>query len=205
MMSSEISTYLTGRYVSFRIFTLSFGEYLMFKSQYTEVGEPKAELAEELAGLDEAVLEEYINTGTVSDESTAGLIAARRAFPCWFGSALKLDGVKELLNGLEMYTEMPEYPKAFGAKVFKIAHDNQGARLTYLKVTGGALPVKMVLKGGAGENVWAESRPAPHLFRWEIPPCGGSHRGRRVRRNGPHAHVSRAGTRCGGRHPRARA
>ena len=51
---------------------------------------PKAELAEELAGLDEAVLEEYINTGTVSDESTAGLIAARRAFPCWFGSALRL-------------------------------------------------------------------------------------------------------------------
>ena len=52
-----------------------------------------------------------------------------------------------------MYTEMPEYPKAFGAKVFKIAHDNQGARLTYLKITGGTLPVKMVLKGGAGENV----------------------------------------------------
>ena len=61
---------------------------------------PKAELAEELAGLDEAVLEEYINTGTVSDESTAGLIAARRAFQCWFGSALKLQGVYEMLAGL---------------------------------------------------------------------------------------------------------
>ena len=78
--------------------------------------------------------------------------------------ALKLDGVKELLNGLEMYTEMPEYPKAFGAKVFKIAHDNQGARLTYLKITGGALPVKMVLKGGAGENVWAEKADQLRIY-----------------------------------------
>ena len=63
-----------------------------------------------------------------------------------------------------MYTEMPEYPKAFGAKVFKIAHDNQGARLTYLKVTGGALPVKMVLKGGAGENVWAEKADQLRIY-----------------------------------------
>ena len=63
-----------------------------------------------------------------------------------------------------MYTEMPEYPKAFGAKVFKIAHDNQGARLTYLKVTGGALPVKMVLKGGVGENVWAEKADQLRIY-----------------------------------------
>ena len=117
---------------------------------------PEAERDENIAVCDEDTLAHYLETGEVECPEIKRLIKNRKLFPCWFGSALKLDGVKELLNGLEMYTEMPEYPKAFGAKVFKIAHDNQGARLTYLKVTGGALPVKMVLKGGAGENVWAE-------------------------------------------------
>lgn len=125
---------------------------------------PKAERDENIAVCDEDTLAHYLETGEVECPEIKRLIKNRKLFPCWFGSALKLDGVKELLNGLEMYTEMPEYPKAFGAKVFKIAHDNQGARLTYLKITGGALPVKMVLKGGAGENVWAEKADQLRIY-----------------------------------------
>lgn len=125
---------------------------------------PEAERDENIAVCDEDTLAHYLETGEVECPEIKRLIKSRKLFPCWFGSALKLDGVKELLNGLEMYTEMPEYPKAFGAKVFKIAHDNQGARLTYLKVTGGALPVKMVLKGGAGENVWAEKADQLRIY-----------------------------------------
>ena len=125
---------------------------------------PEAERDENIAVCDEDTLAHYLETGEVECPEIKRLIKNRKLFPCWFGSALKLDGVKELLNGLEMYTEMPEYPKAFGAKVFKIAHDNQGARLTYLKVTGGALPVKMVLKGGVCENVWAEKADQLRIY-----------------------------------------
>lgn len=125
---------------------------------------PEAERDENIAVCDEDTLAHYLETGEVECSEIKRLIKNRKLFPCWFGSALKLDGVKELLNGLEMYTEMPEYPKAFGAKVFKIAHDNQGARLTYLKITGGALPVKMILKGGAGENVWAEKADQLRIY-----------------------------------------
>ena len=125
---------------------------------------PEAERDENIAVCDEDTLAHYLETSEVECPEIKRLIKNRKLFPCWFGSALKLDGVKELLNGLEMYTEMPEYPKAFGAKVFKIAHDNQGARLTYLKITGGALPVKMVLKGGAGENVWAEKADQLRIY-----------------------------------------
>ena len=126
---------------------------------------PKAELAEELAGLDEAVLEEYINTGTVSDESTAGLIAARRAFPCWFGSALKLQGVDELLAGLEQWAPVPVYPAAFSARVFKVSRDEQGTRLTHIKVTGGSLKAKTLLEGrtAAGEP-WQQKADALRLY-----------------------------------------
>lgn len=131
---------------------------------YVDFTSPEAERDENIAVCDEDTLAHYLETGEVECPEIKRLIKNRKLFPCWFGSALKLDGVKELLNGLEMYTEMPEYPKAFGAKVFKIAHDHQGARLTYLKVTGGALPVKMVLKGGAGENVWAEKADQLRIY-----------------------------------------
>jgi peptide subunit release factor RF-3 len=67
---------------------------------------------------------------------------ARKIFPCFFGSALKLDGVTEFLQGVEQFTEVPQYDSEFGARVFKITRDNQGNRLTHLKVTGGQLQVK---------------------------------------------------------------
>lgn len=106
----------------------------------------------------EDTLAHYLETGEVECPEIKRLIKNRKLFPCWFGSALKLDGVKELLNGLEMYTEMPEYPKAFGAKVFKIAHDNQGARLTYLKVTGALCPLKWSLKA-ARAKTYGQKKP----------------------------------------------
>ena len=102
-------------------------------------------LAEEAALCDEAVLERYLDTGDLADGDVTELIRRRALFPCFFGSALKLDGVDELLEGLARYAPVPAYPGAFGARVFKVARDGQGARLTYLKVTGGTLRVKDVL------------------------------------------------------------
>lgn len=126
---------------------------------------PPEALGEELAGLDEAALEEYIDTGTVSEQSTAGLIAAQRAFPSYFGSALKLQGIDELLAGLEHWAPVPVYPAAFGARVFKISRDEQGVRLTHIKVTGGSLKAKTLLEGvnAAGEP-WQQKADALRLY-----------------------------------------
>ena len=106
-------------------------------------GEPEA--LEELAFCDEEVMEEYLETGTVSENSIRRSVAERKLFPCFFGSALHVRGVEELLDGLEQFTGTPQYGEEFGAKVYKIARDDQGNRLTYLKITGGSLSVKEVL------------------------------------------------------------
>ena len=106
---------------------------------------------------------------TVIDRDTiASLVAQRRVFPCYFGSALKAEGVEELLDGLYEYSRMPSYTQDFGARVYKIARDAQGTRLTYVKITGGTLKVKQTIrtydrgtkeqKGAAeGRNGGAES------------------------------------------------
>lgn len=108
----------------------------------------------------ETLMEEYLDTSELARESIAEAIARRQIFPCFFGSALKLTGVKELLGGIEGYALLPEYPEDFGARVFKIARDTAGNRLTYLKVTGGTLRVKMFVgnKNSAEkeEDVWEE-------------------------------------------------
>ena len=126
---------------------------------------PAGELAEELAGLDETALEEYIDTGAVSERTTAGLIASRRMFPCFFGSALKLEGVDELLAGLERWAPVPVYPAEFGARVFKVSRDEQGVRLTHIKITGGSLKAKTMLEGrtAAGEP-WRQKADALRLY-----------------------------------------
>lgn len=97
---------------------------------------------ENLAMCDEEVLEQYLETGKVCDTDVCRMIRQRKLFPCYFGSALKQEGIGELLKGLARYMEPPEYPQQFGARVFKIARDAKGERLTYLKITGGSLPVK---------------------------------------------------------------
>ncbi|MCD8052865.1 MAG: TetM/TetW/TetO/TetS family tetracycline resistance ribosomal protection protein [Lachnospiraceae bacterium] len=94
---------------------------------------------------DEALLDRYLEEGTIDRADIERLIRARRVFPCYFGSALRMQGVEELLEGLNKYLEAPVYPPVFGARVFKIARDEQGNRLTYLKVTGGTLAVRSVL------------------------------------------------------------
>ena len=111
---------------------------------FTEQG---AEFYEEIAVCGEKALEEYLKKGTVSDAEIRALIAARKVFPCYFGSALKLSGIQEFLDGLDRYLTVPEYPDTFGARVYKIARDGRGERLTYLKVTGGSLRVKTLLQG----------------------------------------------------------
>lgn len=108
---------------------------------------------EDVALLDDSVMEEYLRTGGISDESLAKLVASRRLFPCFFGSALHLDGVDPLLEGLERYMLSPQYGDGFGARVFKISHDDRGARLTWLKVTGGDLPVKSTVDAGRGRQI----------------------------------------------------
>ena len=106
------------------------------------------EVIEEIAVGDEQTMEEYLEKGSVAAASIRRLVAERKIFPCYFGSALHLQGVEELMNGICTYQMQKEYPAVFGAKVYKIARDGQGNRLTYLKVTGGTLKVKDVI----GEN-----------------------------------------------------
>lgn len=112
---------------------------------------------ENLAMCEERTLEIYLEKGSLPDSEITGLIARRKAFPCYFGSALKLDGVEELLKGLEDYGEVPKYGQEFGARIYKISRDEQGNRLTHLKVTGGSLKVKTELPSSkqdkAGEKI----------------------------------------------------
>lgn len=118
---------------------------------------------ESVAMCDEAVLEHYLACGEVGQCEVSRLICERRLFPCFFGSALKMEGVTEFLDAFVSYIREPEYSKEFGAKVFKIARDEQGNRLSYLKITGGTLAVKQMLSGikrslsGQDEsNTWEE-------------------------------------------------
>lgn len=100
---------------------------------------------ENLAMCEEGMLEEYLEKGSIEKNSIVQAVRARKVFPCYFGSALRLEGVEEFMEGLRLYTAATDYPDAFGAKVYKIARDEQGNRLTYLKVTGGTLHVKDIL------------------------------------------------------------
>lgn len=100
---------------------------------------------ENIAMCDETVLEQFLEHGDIKKEEIVRLIAQRKLFPCYFGSALKLEGVKEFIQGLGTYIRCPKYPETFGAKIYKISRDEQGNRLTHLKITGGKLKVKEML------------------------------------------------------------
>ena len=97
---------------------------------------------------DERLLENFLEEGSIGEKEICQVIAERKVFPCYFGSALKLQGIEEFLRGIETYTSIPEYGKEFGAKVYKISRDAQGNRLTHLKITGGKLKVKDIISGG---------------------------------------------------------
>ena len=127
------------------------------------------EVKENLAVCDEAVLEHYLESGEIQKEEIINLIAKRKVFPCYFGSALKIQGVEEFLRGIETFTRECAYPEEFGARVFKIARDAQGNRLTYLKITGGSLKVKMLLSnekeaGEGKEELWEEKAEQIRIY-----------------------------------------
>ncbi|MDE6961834.1 MAG: TetM/TetW/TetO/TetS family tetracycline resistance ribosomal protection protein [Lachnospiraceae bacterium] len=111
------------------------------------VDQESLEFQENTAVLDERALDCYLEQGCLPREEIRRLIASRKVFPCYFGSALKETGTQAFIQGMEHYLQAPKYPEAFGAKVFKISRDSQGQRLTWLKVTGGTLKVKMSLSG----------------------------------------------------------
>ncbi len=112
-------------------------------------------MQEELALCEESLMNRYLEGEPVTEEDIRQLIRRRELFPCYFGSALKVEGVKELLEGLARYVTSPDYPEAFGARVFKISRDEKGERLAWMKITGGSLKVKTLLKG-QGEEPWEE-------------------------------------------------
>ena len=112
----------------------------------------EAALHEELSLLDEALMEQVLNTGRLEDAQIAGLISKRRVFPCFFGAALSLQGVDLLLSALQRDTLEPSYPTEFSAQVYKIARGEKDERLTFLKVTGGCLRVKQTLRAEGWEE-----------------------------------------------------
>lgn len=105
-----------------------------------------------LAMMDETMMESFIENGRISDAQIRLAIKERSVFPCFFGSALKLQGVEAFMKGISDYAMPLAYPDVFGAKVYKISRDEQGTRLTHLKVTGGTLKVKDVLSSGEWEE-----------------------------------------------------
>lgn len=107
---------------------------------------------EELSMCDEGFMEKYLEHGSVGTDDICDLIEQRKVFPCYFGSALKLTGVEEFLAGVEKYARCPCYPDKFGAKIYKISRDDQGVRLTHMKITGGSLKVKMLLSNRQEEK-----------------------------------------------------
>lgn len=123
-------------------------------------------IAENAAMCDDALLENYLESGTVTEGNLRGLIAKRKLFPCCFGSGLKLEGVEEFLEVLDKYAPETDYPAEFAAKVYKISRDPQGSRLTWLKVTGGTLKVRSVLNyvNQKGGTPGGKSGAAARLF-----------------------------------------
>ncbi len=120
---------------------------------------------EQAAMCEEELLEKYLETGSLEDEEVARVIAERKLFPCYFGSALKAEGITALLSGLSRYTLEKKYPEEFAARVYKITRDKQGTRLTHMKITGGSLKVKDVIKGNSEQgDKWEEKADQIRIY-----------------------------------------
>ena len=119
---------------------------------------PWEDVLEHAALCDEALMERYLEAGELDDADLSALIVERRLFPCFFGAALRVEGVDALLDGLARYALEPDWPAQFAARVFKISRDDKGERLTWLKITGGALKVRDVVKGPDWEEKAAQLR-----------------------------------------------
>ena len=131
---------------------------------FVDFGAEQADRDEALALCDENLMDRMLDAGQLQDADLIPAIARRHVFPCWFGAALKLEGVDALLDGLDRYTRPAPALEAFGAKVFKVSQDEQGARLTWLRVTGGELKVKAQLTGEAAGEPWAEKANQLRLY-----------------------------------------
>ena len=131
---------------------------------FVDFGAEQADRDEALALCDERLMETMLDRGSLTDTDLIPAIARRHVFPCWFGSALKLQGVDALVEGLDRYTRPAPALEAFGAKVFKVSQDEQGNRLTWLRVTGGVLKVKAQLTGEADGEPWAEKANQLRLY-----------------------------------------
>ena len=131
---------------------------------FVDFGATQADWDEALALCDENLMDRMLDAGQLQDADLIPAIARRHVFPCWFGAALKLEGVDALLDGLDRYTRPAPALEAFGAKVFKVSQDEQGARLTWLRVTGGELKVKAQLTGEADGEPWAEKANQLRLY-----------------------------------------
>ena len=131
---------------------------------FVDFGAEQADRDEVLALCDENLMDRMLDAGQLQDADLIPAIARRHVFPCWFGAALKLEGVDALLDGLDRYTRPAPALEAFGAKVFKVSQDEQGARLTWLRVTGGELKVKAQLTGEADGEPWAEKANQLRLY-----------------------------------------
>ena len=131
---------------------------------FVDFGAEQADRDEALALCDENLMDRMLDAGQLQDADLIPAIARRHVFPCWFGAALKLEGVDALLDGLDRYTRPAPALEAFGAKVFKVSQDEQGVRLTWLRVTGGELKVKAQLTGEADGEPWAEKANQLRLY-----------------------------------------
>lgn len=125
---------------------------------------------DQLAMCDEPLMEEFLENGRIAADTIRSSIARRHVFPCYFGSALKVEGVQELLEGICRYTVSPQYPEAFAAKIYKITRDAAGTRLTHMKITGGSLRVKALLTNQNSdgsvpeEQLWQEKADQIRIY-----------------------------------------
>lgn len=121
-------------------------------------GEDAEYFYEELSMCREDMMETYLEQGLIEDDMIRDAIMERKVFPCYFGSALKNQGIGFFLAGLKDYVLLPEYPQVWGARIFKVTRDDQGNRLTHLKVTGGSLSVRTTLSGSTWEEKVSQIR-----------------------------------------------
>ena len=124
---------------------------------------------ENLALCDEEVMDQYLESGILTKEQITDFIKRRKVFPCYFGSALKMQGIEEFMQGIYVYTDCKEYPEVFGARVFKISRDEKGTRLTHMKITGGSLKAKSMLagqkqNGGSNDGQWQEKADQLRIY-----------------------------------------
>ena len=132
-------------------------------------GKDKEAFYDAVAMCEESLMEQFLDEGEIPEEEISRAIWERSLFPCYFGSALKIEGIEDFLNGLASYSVELEYPEEFGARIYKITRDEQDNRLTHLKITGGTLKVKMPLTGQSeeGSEVWEEKVNQIRLYSGE--------------------------------------